>query len=231
MSNVEKILIVEDDAAIAEMVQTRLEREGFEVKWAADGKQGFDAVGSFLPSLILLDLTMPLMNGLEVCRKLRQEERTRAIPIIMVTANSDDTDVTLGLELGADDYVAKPFSVRQLVARIRAVLRRSAPAIKTETNAEELLVGGISLNQRTREVKVHNELVALTVTEFDILWHMGKECGKVFSREELLERLRRQDDSLVKRNIDVHVMTLRKKLGDEGPRIMTVRGIGYKLRG
>lgn len=229
--NVDKILIEEDDAAIAQMVQTRLEREGFQVQWAADGKQGFDAVGIFNPSLILLDLTMPPMSGLEVCRKLRQEENTRSIPIIMVTANSDDTDVTLGLELGADDYVAKPFSVRQLVARIRAVLRRAVPNGKIEANVDELTIGGICLNQRTREVKVHNQLVALTVTEFDILWHMGKECGKVFSREELLERLQRQDDSLVKRNIDVHVMTLRKKLGEEGPRIMTVRGIGYKLRG
>jgi len=230
MGAAEKILIVEDDLAISEMVQTRLEREGFQVQCAADGLTGYQAVGSFKPSLILLDLTMPKMNGIEVCRRLREEDKTRKIPIIMVTANADDADVTLGLELGADDYVAKPFSVRQLVARIRAVLRRVTPST-VDVSADVLQVGGISLDQRTREVKVHGDIVALTLTEFDILWHMAKEAGKVFSREALLERLQRQDDSLVKRNIDVHVMTLRKKLGDEGPRIMTVRGIGYKLRG
>ncbi len=229
MAAAEKILIVEDDVAIAEMVQARLEREGFRVKWAADGKAGLDAVHSFQPSLVLLDITMPQMNGIEVCKRLREEDKTKAIPIIMVTAHSEEADVTLGLELGADDYVAKPFSVRTLIARIRAVLRRSGPNLNDPV-LNDLHVGGIRMDLRTREVRVHGEVVPFTATEFDLLWELARDAGKAFSREELLKRLERNESELVKRNIDVHVMTLRKKLGEEGGRIVTVRGIGYKVR-
>ncbi len=233
MNAAEKILIVEDDAAIAEILRNRLSREGFEVQWAADGKMGYEAVQTFHPSLILLDLTMPQMNGIEVCRRLREKEDTRQIPIIMVTANSEDADITIGLELGADDYVAKPFSLRQLVARIRAVLRR---AVNTETlspagaSSDSIQLSGIEMNYAKRELKLNGENITLTLTEFELLWNMVKDPGKIFSREEFLERLQKQDGSITKRNIDVHVMTLRKKMGEDGSRISTVRGLGYKIR-
>lgn len=228
MGTAEKILIVEDDAAVAEMVQTRLVREGFEVQWASDGAAGFEQVHTFQPQLILLDLTMPRMSGIEVCRRLREGEATRHIPIIMVTAHSADEEVTQGLDVGADDYVAKPFSVRQLISRIRAVLRR-APA-PTPPPSDTLQVGEIVLDQRSHEVRARGELVPFTVTEFDILWHMAKDPGKVFSREMLLKLLDREEGELVKRNIDVHMTTVRKKLGAEGKRILTVRGKGYKVK-
>ena len=196
------------------------------------GKQGFDEVHTFHPSLILLDLTMPQMNGMEVCRRLREKEETRQIPIIMVTANSEDADITIGLELGADDYVAKPFSLRQLVARIRAVLRRTVTAgtPNTATSSNKLQLNGIEMDYQSRELKLNGDNVPLTLTEFDLLWHMAKEPGKIFTREELLERLQKEDGTITKRNIDVHIMTLRKKMGDQGERINPVRGLGYKVR-
>lgn len=224
----EKILIIEDDQAIADMVKARLEREGFEVHWRANGRLGWEAILALRPSLILLDITMPEMNGVEVCRLVRQGESTRRIPIIMVTANSDDADVTVGLEMGADDYVPKPFSLRQLVARIRAVLRRSVAPVAMDQS--EINLGPLKIDCRGHEASIAGRLLNLTKTEFSLLQSMAAEPGRVFTREEHLELMDKEDDAIVKRNIDVHIMTLRRKLGEHGHLIHTVRGIGYKIK-
>ncbi|MEM9380188.1 MAG: response regulator transcription factor [Planctomycetota bacterium] len=223
----ESVLIVEDDPDIVELLQYTLEREGYPVMIARNGEKGLSEARRRKPGLIVLDLMLPGLDGLEVCRALKGEDTTKSIPVVMLTAKGEESDVVLGLEFGADDYMRKPFSPRELVARIRAVLRRGQPAAESKMRIE---LGEVTLDKERHEVSVDNEVIAFTRSEFRLLWTLAKQPGRVYSREELVERLTDGEAVILDRNIDVHVSSIRKKLGDQGGVIATVRGVGYKLR-
>ena len=223
-----KIVVVEDEPDILENLRFNLEREGFEVACASDGVEGLEVVRREIPDLVLLDLLLPRMNGLEVCRTLKSEPATKKIPIIMVTAKGEETDIVLGLSLGADDYATKPFSPSELIARVRAVLRRSG-AQQAETG-ERLVRDGLVIDTLKHEVSVDGESVTLTPTEFRLLLCLAAHPGRVFGRDYLVSRVIGEGVSVVDRTIDVHVQSIRKKLGAQRDRVETVRGVGYKFR-
>ena len=221
----ETILIVEDDPDIIELLQYTLEREGYPVLVAQDGEKGLAEARRRKPGLILLDLMLPGLDGLGVCKALRADGATQSIPIVMLTAKGEESDVVVGLEFGADDYVRKPFSPRELVARIRTVLRRNHSTPSAKTRIE---VGPVALDRERHEVTVSGQVVPFTRSEFRLLWTLAKHPGRVYSREELVERLTEGEVVILDRNIDVHVSAIRKKLGDDCPMVTTVRGVGYK---
>lgn len=226
--NRETILIVEDEPDIVELLQYNLEREGYRVFSAQDGERGLQIARTRRPDLLLLDLMLPGINGLEVTRALKSTESTQEIPIIMVTAKGEESDVVLGLELGADDYVAKPFSPREVVARVRTVLRRQARASKGDTR-RRLELGDLVLDADRHEVSVAGMVLSFTRTEFRILWTLAAAPGRVYTRENLVDRITDGEAIILERNVDVHISAIRKKLGSEGERIGTVRGVGYKF--
>lgn len=226
--NRETILIVEDEPDIVELLQYNLEREGYRVFNAQDGERGLQIARTRRPDLVLLDLMLPGINGLEVTRALKSVESTSEIPIIMVTAKGEESDVVLGLELGADDYVAKPFSPREVVARVRTVLRRQARAAKGDTR-RRLELGDLVLDADRHEVSVAGIVLSFTRTEFRILWALAAAPGRVYTRENLVDRITDGEAIILERNVDVHISAIRKKLGSEGDRIGTVRGVGYKF--
>lgn len=219
------VLIVEDDPDIVELLQYTLEREGYGVLVAQNGEKGLAEARRRKPGLILLDLMLPGLDGLEVCRALKGEEATKAIPIVMLTAKGEESDVVVGLEFGADDYVRKPFSPRELVARIRTVLRRGQPVVEAKTRIE---LGEVVLDRERHEVSVASEVIPFTRSEFRLLWTLAKHPGRVYTREELVEKLTDGEVVILDRNIDVHVSSIRKKLGDDHAVVATVRGVGYK---
>jgi len=221
----ESVLIVEDDPDIVELLQYTLEREGYPVMVAQNGERGLAEAQRRKPGLILLDLMLPGLDGLEVCKALKGNDSTKGIPIVMLTAKGEESDVVLGLEFGADDYVRKPFSPRELVARIRTVLRRGQPVAESKTRIE---VGGVTLDRERHEVTVEEEVVPFTRSEFRLLWTLAKHPGRVYTREELVEKLTDGEVVILDRNIDVHVSSIRKKLGDDHKVVATVRGVGYK---
>ena len=221
------ILIVEDDPDIVELLQYNLEREGFATLAAADGEAGLTAAVDQQPALILLDLMLPGIHGLDVCRRLKQDVSTQAIPLIMLTAKGDDADVVLGLGLGADDYVTKPFSPRQVVARIQAVLRRG-PVREATQAPERVEHGPLVVDSARHEVRVDAHPVMLTLAEFRLLHALVANPGRVFTRDQLLDRITKGESVIIDRNVDVHVRAIRKKLGKHGGIIVTVRGVGYK---
>lgn len=225
----EKILIVDDEPHILELVRFNLEAGGFKVIEAPDGQKAIELAQTENPDLILLDLMLPGTDGLEVCRILRQQKATREIPIIMLTAKSEEIDKVLGLEIGADDYITKPFSPRELTARVKAVLRRSAGSEKTENNIK---IGNLVIDIEKHEVLVDGEKQEFTPKEFDLLKLLASNPGKVFSREYLLENIWGYDYLGDTRTVDVHIWHLRQKVEKESDRpvyIETVRGIGYKF--
>ncbi len=223
----ESVLIVEDDPDIVELLQYTLEREGYPVLIARDGEKGLSEARRRKPGLIVLDLMLPGLDGLEVCRTLKADDSTRSIPVLMLTARGEESDVVLGLEFGADDYMRKPFSPRELVARIRAVLRRGQPVTEAKLRIE---LGGVVLDKERFEVTVDGEVVQFTRSEFRLFWTLARHPGRVYSREDLVERLTDGEAVILDRNIDVHVSSIRKKIGDHGEMIATVRGVGYKIR-
>lgn len=223
----ESVLIVEDDPDIVELLQYTLEREGYPVLIARDGEKGLSEARRRKPGLIVLDLMLPGLDGLEVCRTLKADDSTRSIPVLMLTARGEESDVVLGLEFGADDYMRKPFSPRELVARIRAVLRRGQPVTEAKLRIE---LGGVVLDKERFEVTVDGEVVQFTRSEFRLFWTLARHPGRVYSREDLVERLTDGEAVILDRNIDVHVSSIRKKIGDHGDMIATVRGVGYKIR-
>ncbi len=226
----EKILLVEDEQDILEMVRYNLEQAGFEVSTAQDGERALAVVREDLPSLIVLDLMLPGIDGLEICRLLKQDAETRAVPILMLTARSEEVDRIVGLELGADDYVPKPFSPRELVLRIRAILRRSKPAGKSEAREEVLRVGPIKIDLGAHRATLSGALLVLTSTEFKLLATLVERRGRVQSREDLLNSVWGYEYSGYSRTVDTHVRRLREKLGDECEWVETVRGVGYRFR-
>jgi two-component system, OmpR family, response regulator RegX3 len=214
-----RILVVEDEDAIAEPLVTGLEREGFEVDRAATGAAALDE--SLRPDLVLLDLRLPDMDGLDVCRALRERS---AVPIIVVTARGEESDRVVGLELGADDYVVKPFSVRELIARIRAVMRRTT----SHPQDGPLHVGALVVDVRARRARLGGRELDLTPKEFDLLTALASDAGAAISRRRLLEEVWETNWYGSSKTIDVHVASLRRKLGDPGV-IETVRGVGFRL--
>jgi len=224
-----RILIIEDDPDIVELVQYNLEREGFSVSSADNGENGLRKARETVPDLILLDLMLPGMGGIDVCRSLKEKTETGPVPVIMLTAKSEESDVVLGLEMGADDYVAKPFSPRELVARVRTVLRRLDKA-ETDGPRTRLQRGGVTLDATRHEVLVNGESVPFTRAEFRLLWMLVQKPGRVFTRDDLLDRITDGEAIILDRNVDVHVSAIRKKLGDHSNLIQTVRGVGYKCK-
>jgi len=227
MNTAPNILVVEDEAALVTLLRYNLEREGFQVIEAGDGEEALLLARERKPDLVLLDWMLPLLSGIEVCRQLRRLPETRAVPIIMLTARGEEGDKLRGLDSGADDYVTKPFSPSELIARVRAVLRRARPAIETETLQYEDLVMDLAAHR----VKRNGRDVHLGPTEFRLLRHLLEHQGRVFSREQLLDQVWGQDVYVEPRTVDVHIRRLRKALNidDEPDLIRTVRSAGYAL--
>jgi len=228
MTMKEKILIVEDEKDIVKMLEYNLKKEGFKTLVAHDGEDAIDAANTKFPDLILLDLMLPGLDGFEVCKTLKAERKTASVPIIMLTAKSQESDKVVGLELGADDYVTKPFSPRELIARIKAVLRRMKEKDKLP---EVLKIGDLTLDFSKIAVTVKNKPVELTSKEFELLKTLIKAKGRVLSRDYLLDNIWGFDHSMEiqTRTVDVHIRTLRKKIKSEAKRIVTVKNYGYRF--
>ena len=222
----QRILIVEDEADIRELLAFNLQREGFGVLGAENGREGLNLARERQPDLILLDVMLPGMDGFAVCRELERDSRTVSIPIIMLTARGEEVDRIVGLELGADDYVVKPFSVRELILRIRAILRRQAAAVETP----RLTRHGVSLDPSAHRAAVDGEVVDLTATEFRLLEDLLRHAGTVRSREQLLNGVWGYQFEGYARTVDTHVRRLRSKLGQAAELVETVRGVGYRFR-
>ncbi len=225
-----KILVVDDEPDVLDMVCYSLNREGYTVKTANNGENALALCKQFVPDLIVLDLMLPGIDGNQVCYKLKMNDRYKHIPIIMLTAKSDETDQLVGLQIGADDYITKPFSPRVLSARIKVVLRRQAGRVDATDASEEVKSGPLIMYPLRHEARIGDEELKLTPFEFKILVFMAKRPGRVFSRHQIIEEARGDDVFITERTVDVHIATLRKKLGDHASLIMTVHGVGYKFR-
>ena len=235
--NMQKILIIEDDSNIRELVIWNLSEEGYECIGAGDGKEGLETAKSEAPDLILLDLMLPVIDGFEVIKALRMDGKR--MPVIMLTAKTEETDKVIGLEFGADDYITKPFGIRELKARIKAVLRRyksdqsseGDPAGSGEKAGENSVISfeDLVIDVPCHEVFANGESVALTLKEFELLFTLARNQGRVLTREQLLDTIWGYEYPGETRTVDVHIRYLRRKLGDAGNHIFTVRGLGYKL--
>jgi DNA-binding response OmpR family regulator len=226
------VLAVEDEPDVANLVRYHLEKSGYDVRLATSGPDAIRQAREGRPGLILLDLMLPGLNGWEVCRRLKATPETRHIPVIMLTARSDEGDKILGFELGADDYVTKPFSPRELLARVRAVARRNGPA-EARDGAGRLKVGALEIDRERFEVTMQTRRVVLTPKEFALLAVLAGRPGRVFPRDELLDIVWGQDGFVEPRTVDVHVARLRAKFFSAGlpdPGIETIRGVGYRFR-
>ncbi|MBN2797094.1 MAG: response regulator transcription factor [Clostridia bacterium] len=225
-----KILIIEDDDHIVELLKFNVENNGYEVSVAMDGHDGLNKAINELPDLILLDLMLPGIDGIDICNKLKNKDRTKDIPIIMLTAKGHETDKILGLEIGADDYITKPFSVRELMTRIKVVFRRYMK--ETTSDAPALIsIGDLEIDHEKHEVKKSGEVVKLTLKEYQLLEYLAENRGKVLSRNALLDRVWGYDYFGETRTVDVHIRHLRKKIEDDDALIIeTIRGIGYKIK-
>jgi DNA-binding response OmpR family regulator len=222
-----RIVIVEDERDMADLVATRLRREGYKVNVAHDGVEGFNLIRSNPPDLALLDIMLPGMPGTEIAAKLRDDPRTAGVPIIMLTARSEESDIVVGLKFGADDYVTKPFSMSVLTARIEALLRRNALA-PTPAKAA-LKAGPLLIDQQRYMVELDGKPLTLTLTEFRVLAALAAARGRVLSRNQLMDQAIGLDVIVADRNIDVHIATLRRKLGKARGYIQTIRGVGYRF--
>jgi len=224
-----KILIIEDEPDIRELLQYNLNRDGCEATAVADGKTGIAAARRLAPDLVLLDLMLPGMDGLEVCRKLRSDTSTAGVAIIMVTARGEESDIVLGLGLGADDYITKPFKANEMLARVRAVLRRTREDSRVNDDKKAVVAGALRIDPSRHKVTLADEELALTATEFRILHYLASRPGRVFTRDQILAASMSPNTMVLERNIDVHIRSIRKKLGDHRNLIETVRAIGYRF--
>ncbi len=220
------ILVIEDEQSIADVIVYNLQKEGYAVFWERDGRDGLLRAQSMVPDLCILDLMLPGIDGLQICRLLKADTRTKAVPVMMLTARSAETDEIVGFNMGADDYVTKPFRVQPLIHRIRALLRR---ADAVEVGKNQLEMHGIEIDRVNHVAKYLGNELELTPTEFRLLWTMMSQPGRPFSRNELMETSRGEDANSLERTIDVHVRALRKKLGETNEIIETVRGVGYRM--
>ena len=224
-----KILIVDNEEDILNLVKYNLEREGYKVETVMTGEQAIRGARENSPDLILLDLMLPGMDGLDVCRILKNDKGTSTIPIVMLTAKGEDSDIVSGLELGADDYITKPFSPRILVARIKAVLRRDSRV--SEENSPLLKVGDFEIDSAKHRVVLNGARTDLTATEFNILLYLARHPGWVFTRSQIINGVKGDDYPVTARSVDVQILNLRKKLGNAGDHyIETVRGVGYRFK-
>jgi two-component system phosphate regulon response regulator PhoB len=221
-----KILILEDENSLVEVLSYNLLRDGYEVIVAKEGPEGLRKTQMLLPDLVILDLMLPGLNGLDICRELRASPRTTGIPILMLTAKGEETDQIVGFAMGADDYVTKPFSVKVLLQRIKVLLRRAA---SPEPSSEVIEAAGIRIDKRAHQVTVDRKTVSLTPTEFRLLDTLMRQLGRAFTRHDLMDAAV-GDAIVLERTIDVHIKSLRRKLGDAGEHIETVRGVGYRFR-
>ena len=223
-----RILVVDDEPDILELIRYNLTRNNYDMTGVASGEEAFASVRMSPPDLVVLDLMLPGVDGLEVCRRLKNDARTAGIPVIILSAKGEEADVVTGLELGADDYLTKPFSPRVLLARIKAVLRRQ----QSEPEAGDAVIThhGLQIHPGRHEVQVAGALVQLTLTEFRILHLLARRPGWVFTRNQILEAAQGDDSSVTTRAVDVHIVALRRKLGPSGDLIETIRGVGYRLQ-
>lgn len=221
------ILVVEDEASIAELIRINLRHNGYGVVWAADGQAAQQAINEQLPDLILLDWMLPGDSGIVLAKRWRSAASTKAIPIIVLTARSEENDRVAGLDAGADDYISKPFSIKELLARIRAVLRRSAPL--PETESAELTLGALLMDTSAHRVQYAGQPIKLGPTEFKLLHHFMLHAERVHSRSQLLRHVWGEQADIEERTVDVHIKRLREALGEAACMIETVRGTGYRL--
>ncbi len=220
------ILVIEDERDLVELISFNLEKEGYRVVTATDGISGMDTARSSMPDLILLDLMLPGMNGIEICKILKKNEKTAKIPVIMLTAKGEEIDRVVGFEVGADDYVVKPFSNRELMLRVKAVLRRG----EQDQPAEKIIrIGSVSIDTSRHMVTCTGEEIVLTTTEYKLLLNLAERPGRVQSRDILLKNVWGYNYIGDTRTVDTHITRLRTKLGDAGDMIKTVRGFGYKM--
>ena len=224
----EHIIIVEDEEDILELLRYHLSREGYSVSTAANGEQALKIILQKIPALVLLDLMLPGLNGLELCRSLKKDPRTAAIPIMMVTAKNEESDVVIGLELGADDYIMKPFNIKVLVARVHAVLRRRKQFV-VDMDAT-IRIHDLVINPGRHEVLIKGKPVEMTFSELRILHLLARRPGWVMTREQIVDAVRGEDYAVTDRAVDVQIVGLRKKLGARAEYIETVRGVGYRFK-
>ena len=223
-----KIVLIEDEADIAALIKLQAELSGYKLVIETDGLNGLRAIEREKPDLVLLDIMLPGLSGLDVCRKLKTNPDLKDIPVIMISAKSEEIDVILGLELGADDYVPKPFSPKILFSKIKAVMRRGREP--SEKSGKVLTFGDFTMEVDSYQIKKKNKEISLTLSEFGILRRLASNRGKVLTRNQLLDEVQNDDAFIVDRNIDVHIAALRKKLGPNFTLIQTVRGVGYRFR-
>lgn len=224
----ERILVIEDEADIQELIRFNLEKDNYKVICRGTGDEGLKAALAAPPDLVLLDLMLPGMDGLTVCRRLRADEKTKAVPVIMLTAKSAEADVVAGLELGADDYITKPFSPRVLLARVRAIRRRTAETVGN-TEVKVLQRGDIEIDNLHHEVRIAGRPVDLTLTEYRVLETLARRPGVVFTRYQIVDAVKGADYPVTDRSVDVQIVGLRRKLKSRGSMIETVRGVGYRF--
>lgn len=223
-----KIVIIEDEPDILEVLSYNLKREGYEVLTASDGTKGLALIRKEAPDMVLLDLMLPGMDGVEICSTIKKDPENQHTLIIMVTAKGEESDIVLGLGVGADDYITKPFSPKELIARVKAVLRRGI-LIEKAPVAEKIKLGELTIDTSKYKVSIGERDVKLTASEFKLLHYLASHPGRVFSREQLLNRALGDDVVIVDRNIDVHIRGIRKKLDVDPPLIETIRGVGYRM--
>lgn len=229
MGSRKRILVVDDESDIGELLRYNLDQEGFEVEVIQEGEKLLSSLKSFQPDLVILDLMLPGVSGLDLCRQLKRDSEFENLPVIILSAKSSETDKIVGLEIGADDYVTKPFSPREAVARVKAVLRRYEDK-KDGSNKAAFEFDGIRIDISRHEIFVDEEEIKLTNTEFRILHCLMQKPGHVFNRSQLIDFALGKDVSVVDRTIDVHITNLRKKLNSRGPQIESIRGVGYRLK-
>lgn len=222
-----RVLIVEDEAPILDALLYNLQKENFDVSTAMTGREALQKCQSQVPDLVILDLMIPPPDGLQVCRQLRSDPRTKDVRILMLTAKADETDEIVGFNMGADDYVSKPFRVKPLIERIKALLRRNT---SEGESGDTIVVDGIEIDKTNHIVLVEGQELILTPTEFRMLYTLARQPGRTFSRNDLLDCCRGEDANSMERTIDVHVRSLRKKLQERAELIETIRGVGYRFK-
>lgn len=221
------ILIVEDEKSLVDVLSYNLKKEGFEVASAANGQEGLRRAQTLMPDLIVLDLMLPVIEGLEVCRQLRSDPRTREIPLLMLTARSEEVDEIVGFRMGADDYVTKPFKLKPLIQRVKALLRRRG---HSATKDDVVASHGLEIDRLRHRATADEADLHLTPTEFRLLWTLMRQPGRAFTRNELMDAALGEEAIVLDRTIDVHIRSLRQKLGPHAELIETVRGVGYRFR-
>jgi len=229
MSN-PRILVVEDEVAIRELLTFNLERDGYEVLTAGDGESGLALAQQQPPDLVILDLMLPGIDGYQVCYRMKSDDQLKHIPVVMLTAKSEETDVVIGLGIGADDYVTKPFSPRVLLARVKAVLRRKEEAPPADSAEPAVELGELAISPARHEVRCAGQPVPLTPIEFKILYFLARHSGRVYSRQQIIDEAQGEDVTITERTVDVHIVSLRRKLGAQAALIETVRGVGYRFK-